>query len=96
MYAGYIVEIGTVKQIFKNPQHPYTKGLMNAIPKIHVKTKRLEVIRGVVPNLITPPSGCRFHPRCDHAMDVCKKKVPPVTKVEEGHYVACFLHGGAK
>ncbi|RLF99896.1 ABC transporter ATP-binding protein, partial [Thermococci archaeon] len=64
MYAGYIVEIGTAKQIFKNPYHPYTKGLMHAIPKIHVETKRLEVIRGVVPNLITPPSGCRFHPRC--------------------------------
>lgn len=96
MYAGYIVEVGTVKQIFKNPYHPYTKGLMYAIPKIHVETKRLEVIKGVVPNLITPPSGCRFHPRCDHAMDVCKKKVPPTVKVEEGHYVACFLHGGVK
>jgi len=96
MYAGYIVEIGTAKQIFKNPYHPYTKGLMHAIPKIHVETKRLEVIRGVVPNLITPPSGCRFHPRCDHMMDVCKKKAPPTVKVEEGHYVACFLHGGVK
>ncbi|MEA1993413.1 MAG: ABC transporter ATP-binding protein [Euryarchaeota archaeon] len=92
MYAGYIVEVGKVKQIFKNPYHPYTKGLVKAIPKITTSTKRLEVVRGVVPNLITPPPGCRFHPRCDHAMEICKEKAPKMIEVEEGHQVACFLH----
>jgi len=91
MYAGYIIEVGTVKQIFKNPVHPYTKGLMNAIPKIHLHTKKLEVIKGAVPNLITPPPGCRFHPRCEYATDECRKKIPFLVEIEKGHHVACFM-----
>ena len=92
MYAGKIVEIGTVHQIFKNPQHPYTKGLLKAVPNPLIEIGKLESIPGTVPNLIFPPSGCRFHPRCPYRFDPCDKKEPPLIEVEEGHKVACWLH----
>jgi len=92
MYAGKIVEIGTVHQIFKNPQHPYTKGLLKAVPNPLIKIEKLESIPGTVPNLIFPPSGCRFHPRCQRKLDICDKKEPPLIEVEEGHKVACWLY----
>jgi len=92
MYAGKIVEIGTVHQIFKNPQHPYTKGLLKAVPNPLIKIEKLESIPGTVPNLIFPPSGCRFHPRCPYRFDPCDKKEPPLIEVEEGHKVACWLY----
>jgi len=90
MYAGDIVEVGTVDQIINNPQHPYTKGLIKAIPSD--RSKELLEIRGSVPDLVNPPSGCRFHPRCDYAKPVCKKEKPQVLQVEKGHTVACFLY----
>jgi oligopeptide/dipeptide ABC transporter ATP-binding protein len=89
MYAGYIVEIGTTEKIFANPDHPYTRGLMRAIPKITEERKRLDIIPGTVPNLIEPPSGCRFHPRCKYRTDVCKECDPPLREVEKDHCVAC-------
>ncbi|KUK16837.1 MULTISPECIES: ABC transporter ATP-binding protein [Thermococcus] len=92
MYAGKIVEIGSVEQIFKNPLHPYTKGLLKAVPNPMTKIERLEAIPGTVPNLITPPGGCRFHPRCPYAMEVCKQKVPELVEIEDGHFVACHLY----
>ncbi len=92
MYAGKIVELGSVHQIFKNPQHPYTKGLLKAVPNPLIKIEKLESIPGTVPNLIFPPSGCRFHPRCPYRFDPCDKKEPPLIEVEEGHKVACWLH----
>ncbi|HIP88528.1 MAG TPA: ABC transporter ATP-binding protein [Thermococcus paralvinellae] len=92
MYAGKIVEIGSVEQIFKNPLHPYTKGLLKAVPNPMTKIERLEAIPGTVPNLITPPSGCRFHPRCPFAMDICKQKIPELKEIEDGHFVACHLY----
>ncbi len=92
MYAGKIVEIGSVEQIFKNPLHPYTKGLLKAVPNPMTKIERLEAIPGTVPNLITPPSGCRFHPRCPFATEVCKRKVPELKEMEDGHFVACHLY----
>ncbi|MDV3104737.1 ABC transporter ATP-binding protein [Thermococcus waiotapuensis] len=92
MYAGKIVEIGSVDQIFKNPLHPYTKGLLKAVPNPLGKIDRLEAIPGTVPNLITPPSGCRFHPRCPFATEVCRKEVPELKEVEPGHSVACHLY----
>jgi len=92
MYAGKIVEIGTVHQIFKNPQHPYTKGLLRAVPNPLIRIEKLESIPGTVPNLIFPPPGCRFHPRCPYRFDPCDKKEPPLIEVEEGHKVACWLH----
>ena len=92
MYAGKIVEIGSVGQIFKNPLHPYTKGLLKAVPNPMVKSERLEAIPGTVPNLITPPGGCRFHPRCPYATEICKQKPPELVEIEDGHFVACHLY----
>jgi len=92
MYAGKIAEIGTVEQIFKNPLHPYTKGLLKAVPNPMTKVERLDAIPGTVPNLITPPGGCRFHPRCPFAKEICKKKVPELKEIEDGHFVACHLY----
>jgi peptide/nickel transport system ATP-binding protein len=89
MYAGYIVEIGTTEKIFDNPDHPYTRGLIRSIPKIMEEQKRLNIIPGTVPNLIEPPSGCRFHPRCKYHTDICKECDPPLKEVEKDHRVAC-------
>ena len=91
MYAGTIVEIGTTVDIFKEPLHPYTQGLMSSIPRINHRTARLETIEGSVPNLVKPPSGCRFHPRCPYAMEICSKR-NPMTEVRPGHFVACHLY----
>ena len=96
MYAGNIVEYGSIKEIFKNPKHPYTVGLLETIPNPKKKVETLPVIRGTVPNLINPPLGCRFHPRCKYIKDICKKEKPILTKVGEEHKVACFLYGDQK
>jgi len=93
MYAGKIVEYGTSDQVFLNPQHPYTQGLLKSIPRIRSKEK-ITWIPGVPPDLVRPPPGCRFHPRCPYAMDICRKKEPPLIEVEPGHYVACHLVAG--
>ncbi len=92
MYAGNIVELGTVEQVFKNPLHPYTKGLLKAVPNPLTKIEKLESIPGTVPNLIYPPPGCRFHPRCSYTMDICKREKPKLVEVEPGHHVACWLY----
>jgi oligopeptide/dipeptide ABC transporter ATP-binding protein len=91
MYSGNIVEYATAEQLFKNPRHPYTKGLIAAIPSIEMKNKKLQTIRGMVPNLIYPPSGCRFHPRCDFRMEICDKVKPKLNEISEKYYVACHL-----
>ncbi|HZK40118.1 MAG TPA: ABC transporter ATP-binding protein [Atribacterota bacterium] len=90
MYAGDMVEVGTVDQIINNPQHPYTKGLIKAIPSD--RSKELVEIRGNVPDLVNPPLGCRFHPRCDYVKPICKKEKPQVLQVEKDHVTACFLY----
>ncbi len=94
MYSGNIVEYGSVQNIFKNPKHPYTKGLMSAIPRVtkESRKKELMIIRGMVPNLIFPPSGCRFHPRCEHAMKICNEINPPLKTMEGKVKVACHLY----
>jgi oligopeptide/dipeptide ABC transporter ATP-binding protein len=92
MYSGNIVEYATAKDLFKNPRHPYTKGLIAAIPTIEKRDKKLTTIRGSVPNLIYPPSGCRFHPRCDYRLEVCDKVRPTFTQIGERYYVACHLY----
>lgn len=91
MYAGKIVEEGDVYQIFENPAHPYTKLLMKALPKITKNEGRLQTIPGSVPNLFDLPSGCRFHPRCPNAKDICAKEVPQPVQIEAGHYCSCLL-----
>ena len=94
MYAGNVVEFGTADEIFHRTLHPYTDGLMRSIPRflgqVAADRKReLYIIRGTVPNLLHPPSGCRFHPRCPRALDICATVVPPLEPVEGGHLAAC-------
>jgi len=93
MYAGNLVEAGTTQAIFKDPRHPYTKGLLDAIPKLGRRERKLRGIEGAVPSLLNPPEGCRFHPRCPKAMEACKEMSPRQIEVETGHYVSCLLYG---
>lgn len=90
MYAGRLVEYGDVDTIFHKPVHPYTIALHKSTPRVTEKKKKLGTIRGVVPNLIYPPKGCRFHPRCDYATDVCENKVPEGEWIGDDHYVECW------
>lgn len=92
MYAGVIVEDGDIKAIFKEPKHPYTVGLLSTIPKVEEEQETLQEIQGEVPRLINPPNGCRFHPRCAHAVDMCRKEKPVQYRVGNSHTVACFLY----
>jgi peptide/nickel transport system ATP-binding protein len=95
MYAGNIVEEGDVNTIFENPKHPYTIGLLQALPRadrIAGKMAKLETIPGNVPNLIKPPTGCRFWPRCKFKMDICDKEKPELDDLGGGHKVACWLY----
>jgi peptide/nickel transport system ATP-binding protein len=94
MYAGKVVEEASVSQLFRQPRHPYTQGLIRSIPRIDLaatRKVRLEAIAGVVPSLLNPPRGCRFAPRCRFATAVCLEAPPPLREVEAGHKVACVL-----
>ena len=91
MYSGNIVEYATAGDLFKNPRHPYTMGLLAAIPSVEMRNKKLKTIRGMVPNLIYPPSGCRFHPRCDFRLEICDKVRPKLNEIGEKYFVACHL-----
>jgi oligopeptide/dipeptide ABC transporter ATP-binding protein len=92
MYSGFIVENGDIKKLFIRPYHPYTRGLIGSVPVVGKKRRRLEVIKGTVPNLIYPPSGCRFHPRCDYCFEPCDSKAPKSLEVEPDYFVACYLY----
>ncbi len=92
MYAGKIVEIGDVISIFKDPKHPYTKGLVKAFPSIYGPRELPASISGTPPDLLNPPSGCRFHPRCPHVMDICKVEEPEMKRINGKQYVACHLY----
>jgi len=92
MYASHMVELGEKREIFANPQHPYTVGLLNSIPRLDIQARHLTPIAGSVCNMMEPPSGCKFHPRCAHAMDVCRREVPKLKEVAPGHHAACHLH----
>lgn len=89
MYGGNVVEVAPTKEIFKNPLHPYTIMLMKSIPNVKKPVERLESIPGTVPEMINPPSGCRFHPRCSVAKKSCSTALPKLREVAENHYVAC-------
>lgn len=91
MYAGTICEVANVIEIFKEPLHPYAKALLESIPR---PGKKFKSIIGTVPNLIDPPPGCRFHPRCPNAMEICSKARPRVMEVKKEHFVACHLYPG--
>lgn len=92
MYAGLIVEVGNDKQVYYNPGHPYTFGLLKSVPRIDEEEKeRLATIPGLPPDLLSPPEGCPFCFRCDYAMKICFKEKPPFYDIEEGHKVSCWL-----
>lgn len=93
MYAGEIVEEGTVEEIFDNPQHPYTYALLRAVPRLDIENKaELHVIHGTPPDLIAPPKGCGFAARCEHCMKVCKEYNPEYTDITGTHRAKCWLH----
>ena len=91
MYAGKIVEKGDIITVFKHPEHPYSQGLLTNYPSIKGERKKFQPISGRPPNLIQPPNGCRFHPRCPYAMDVCKEREPEPIDLGRGHIVSCHL-----
>ncbi len=88
LYAGHVYEIAKTYDLFEHPRHPYTQALLTAVPRLDMR-KTLRVIPGNIPNLIEPPPGCRFHPRCNYAQAICKKEIPVLEKVGEEHFVAC-------
>ena len=90
LYAGMVAEVAETHSLFKKPNHPYTEALLQAVPRIDQR-KDLKVIPGNIPNLINPPSGCRFHPRCPYAKDVCGQKVPQLEVTDDGHLAACHF-----
>jgi len=90
MYAGQLVEISKTNDLFSKPLHPYTKALLSVIPITDPDRKRKKMIlKGQVPSLINPPSGCRFHPRCLQAMPICRNEKPELKEISESHFVAC-------
>lgn len=93
MYSGTIVESGPVKSVLRQPGHPYTKALLRALPSLEGSKKTLKSISGSVPNLLTPPSGCRFHPRCPLAEKRCQESRPQLLTTTDSHYVACWREG---
>ncbi|TCM97996.1 peptide/nickel transport system ATP-binding protein [Paenibacillus sp. BK033] len=99
MYAGIIVEEGSANEIFARPSHPYTEGLLNSVPGLDgARGEELYTIRGNIPGLSQLPEGCRFHPRCPYAKEICREKAPPAMAVTEDHYASCWMYmeeGGA-
>jgi oligopeptide/dipeptide ABC transporter ATP-binding protein len=95
MYAGKVVEEGNVEELFEKPLHPYTQGLLGSIPwigrKLETGGRPLQEIPGIVPSLLEMPEGCRFHPRCSRAMEICHKEEPSLIRPENGRRVLCWL-----
>ena len=89
MYAGKLVELGGTAQVFESPIHPYTQALLSVFPSIRGEKRTLATLGGEPPNLVEPPSGCRFHPRCPYATDICQREEPPVVD-RDGHWAACW------
>jgi len=94
MYCGKIVESGTVKDVFQEPIHPYTQGLLKCIPVGFEHKKEIDYIPGTLPNPLNPPLGCRFHPRCKQATKKCVTEEPQLIEIGNGHMVACHINGG--
>jgi peptide/nickel transport system ATP-binding protein len=90
MYAGRLVELASAVEVFHHPLHPYTAGLMSAFPSIIGPKRALKTLPGEPPDLLHPPRGCRFHPRCPYATDICKQEVPEFKDLGGGHFVACY------
>ena len=96
MYAGWIVELADAETIFESPRHPYTKALLASIPRLDIKQERILSIPGEVPDLIAPPPGCRFAPRCEIVTDHCRQSCPEMEETDSGHLVRCFEHARTK
>lgn len=94
MYAGKVVEYGPIDEVYGNPMHPYTKLLLASMPRLRGPTSKLVYIPGEPPDLVNPPPGCRFHPRCPYAFDLCRREEPRLAKVGEDHLARCWLTGG--
>jgi len=92
MYAGKLAEVAEAVALYDKPLHPYTQGLLKSIPNISLEVQKLETMPGSPPDLIEPPTGCNFHPRCPHAMEKCSSIEPPMKEVENGHRAACWLY----
>ena len=92
MYSGRIVEYGNKRSLFSKGLHPYTKKLISSVPIVGKRRESLEIIPGSVPNLIYPPSGCRFHPRCDFRFEPCDKIIPKRIEIENNYFVCCHLY----
>lgn len=92
MYAGEIIEYGSLREIFKNSLHPYTEGLFNSIPKLHEAVNRLKTIEGLMPDPANLPQGCKFHPRCKYAKEICLTQIPVNFELEDGHTVCCHRY----
>ena len=94
MYLGSMVELADKEVLYQNPQHPYTKALIAAIPiPDPKKRKELSVIQGEIPSNVNIPSGCKFHPRCPFAKDICKQKEPAYREIQKNHFVRCHFAG---
>ncbi len=93
MYAGRLVEKNTTEALFEFPQHPYSEALLQSVPDVTRPEKKLEWIAGAPPDLVDPPPGCMYHPRCSHAMDICKVEEPHLIESDAGGFVACHLYG---
>ncbi len=91
-FKGQGMEFAEVRELFKNPLHPYTRALLHSVPHLGSR-ERLESIGGNVPNLVSPPSGCRFHPRCGKCIDICKKETPQFVDFGNEHFAACHVVG---
>jgi peptide/nickel transport system ATP-binding protein len=89
MYAGQVMEVAETEALLTDPQHPYTAALLESLPQLGHRKERLRVIPGSVPSAVTPPSGCRFHPRCSRAEVICKEKMPPLIRLSHGRQAAC-------
>jgi oligopeptide/dipeptide ABC transporter ATP-binding protein len=92
MYAAKIVEVGDIKDVFANPKHPYTQGLLRSVPNIILDGAELYKMAGAPPDLTHPPPGCRFHPRCPFVMEICREESPPLVDIEAGQLAACWLY----
>ena len=93
MYAGKTAEIASVTDLFRDPKHPYTKGLLESIPRLETKRKsHLNIIKGMVPGLDEMPQGCRFENRCPNAMEICQSTPPPLSEIDNNHFVSCYLY----
>ena len=91
MYLGNMVESARSEDIFRNPLHPYTEALLNAIPTTDIHNKELQILEGDIPSPVNPPKGCKFHTRCKYAMEKCKCERPEWVEIEPEHFVACHL-----